>query len=72
MALSLQDPELMADCQRFTAFASAVAQSAMHLYELELRNVDKTSPEYTQIKEYFQKNLPKLEEIIEKLKKDLG
>lgn len=69
---NFQDPELMADAQRLTSFASAIAQSSMLLYEFELHNGDKTSPEYVKIREYFLKNLPKFEKIISKVKKDLG
>ncbi|MGN6560758.1 MAG: hypothetical protein ACTHJ2_09565 [Candidatus Nitrosocosmicus sp.] len=62
----------MADCQAFIALASACAQSHMHLYELELRGVDKSSPEYVEILAYCNKNLPKLEARIQKLKEYLG
>jgi hypothetical protein len=71
MALTLQDPELMADCQRFIARASAVAQSSMHLYEFALRGVDKSSPEYNELKEYQLKHLSALKEDILKLEQDL-
>lgn len=71
MTLPLQDPELLADCQSFIALASADAQAAMHLYELELRGL-KGSEEYIKIQEYLLKNLTKLEARIQKLKEDLG
>ena len=67
-----QDPELMADAQRLTSFASAIAQSSMILYQYELHNGDKTSPEYIKIREYFLKNLPKFKDVIANIEKDLG
>lgn len=72
MSNAFQDPELMADAQSLIAFSNAVAQSAMHLYEYELNNGDKTTPEYASLRAYFLKNLPKLKAKIDKLEEDLG
>jgi hypothetical protein len=72
LSTNFQDPELMADAQRLTAFASAIAQSSMLLYEYELHNGDKTSLEYLKIRDYFLKNLPKFKEVVAKIEADLG
>lgn len=69
---NFQDPELMSDAQRFTTFASAIAQSSMQLYEFALNNGDKTSPEYLKLHDYFKSNFPKFKECIAKLEADLA
>lgn len=66
--IKLPDPQLMADAQSLTFFASAVSQAAARL----LNNMDPESPEFAELKSYFHQNLPKLKIIIDRLEADLG
>ena len=64
----LPDPQLMADAQSLTVFASAISQAAIKL----VNGLDPSSPEYADLKVYFKENLPKLKVVIEHLEADLG
>ncbi len=64
----LPDPQLMADANSLTVFASAISQAAVKL----VNGLDPASPEYAELKAYFKENLPKLKVIIDRLEADLG
>lgn len=61
------NPQLMADAQSLNVFGQAISQAAVQLVNFS----DKTTPEYGQLREYFQENLPKLKVIVERLEADL-
>jgi len=65
---TLPDPQLMADAQSLTVFASAVSQASMKL----VNGLDPSTPEYAEIKAYFKENLPKLRTVMDRLEADLG
>lgn len=64
----LPDPQLMADANSLTVFASAVSQAAARL----VNGLDPSSAEYADLKVYFKENLPKLKGVIERLESDLA
>lgn len=64
----LPDPQLMADAQSLTFFASAVSQAASKI----VNGIDPNSEEYAELKAYFHQNLPKLKIIIDRLEADLA
>lgn len=66
--VNLPDPQLMADAQSLTVFASAVSQAAIKL----VNGIDPSSPEYEELKTYFKENLPKLRVVMDRLEADLG
>lgn len=66
--MSLPNPQLMADAQALNVFSQAVSQAAVKL----VNSADTQSPEYVELKAYFNENLPKLKVVIERLEADLG
>jgi len=66
--MSLPNPQLMADAQALNVFSQAVSQAAVKL----VNSADTEYPEYVELKDYFNENLPKLKVVIERLEADLG
>lgn len=65
--MSLPNPQLMADAQSLNVFAQAVSQSVVKL----VNSPDTASPEYIELKAYFEENMPKLKIIVDRLLADL-
>lgn len=68
MAVSLPNPQMMADAQALNIFAQAVSNAAVQL----VNHTDPTDPEYPSWKQYFQDNLPKLQATINRLAADFS
>lgn len=66
--MSLPNPQLMADAQALNVFAQAISQAAVKL----VNSADESTPEFIELKNYFNDNLPKLRAIMDRLDNDLG
>jgi len=66
--MNLPNPQTMTDAQSINIFAQAVSRAAVEI----INSADATTHQYAEMKAYFDENMPKLKEAVERLSIALG